>query len=544
MVGESVGWDIDADADVDAGVDVVIVVVAELRARREAALKVLQEREEERQKKKQDRDAKGNYSVGHYEFKQEMLKQGEHAQWRLDSQNRETIEKWEKEEKDRTIEDITEQDQRSEDRREAPAPTSAPVAAKAKKSAKAAPVEEEPLDESLCITRPQVQDLSEEEPPKEPEPIVKAEELQRWHDEEETEEYIPQVRDNPGKIGIRFTARPRPGVPVRDRGRKAPPFPKDGLVLFRRQSEEGSSSVSAVPNTAPWDAPKSDAPPMIAGDEEDESDPVWLKDKGDKLMTLGDYQGAYTAYTEALKLASNARCFANRAVAALYLGNFEQCLEEKHRYCSLKLKMALGSSDCNRSIQILDFRNKARPGEISHTADPEDEKVRARVEVRMGVAFLWLGAFQKAEAHFEKALSSEGLEMEEGKQVRLDLQRVQAAKKALQEKEQADQTLRGAHGEEKEVLEKALQQYGEADATSQQDAPSSMRTAARPICSWASFRNAWRMPTPPFGRCGGGLALARHLSLRHDRLGWSHPSSMTPPSSTPTSRIRVSASGS
>lgn len=30
---------------------------------------------------------------------------------------------------------------------------------------------------------------------------------------------------------------------------------------------------------------------------------------------------------EALKLASNARCFANRAVASLYLGNFEQCLE-------------------------------------------------------------------------------------------------------------------------------------------------------------------------------------------------------------------------
>lgn len=394
---------------------------AELRARREAALKVLQEREEERQKKKQ-------------EFKQEMLKQGEHAQWRLDSQNRETIEKWEKEEKDRweeevfrsfdeetgallpesepTIEDITEQDQSSEDRREAAAPTAPPpVAAKAKKSTKAAPEEE---------------DLSEEEPPKEPEPIVKAEELQRWHEEEETEEYVPQVRDNPGKIGIRFTARPRPDVPVRDRGRKAPPFPKD--------------------------APKSEAPPMIAGDEEDESDPVWLKDKGDNLMTLGDYQGAYNAYTEALKLASNARCFANRAVAALYLGNFEQCLE-----------------DCNRSIQILDFRNKARPGEISHTADPEDEKVRARVEIRMGVAFLWLGAFQKAEAHFEKALGSEGLEMEEAKQVRLDLQRVQAAKKALQEKEQADQTLRNAHGEGQEVLEKALQQYDEADATSQQE---------------------------------------------------------------------------
>lgn len=40
---------------------------------------------------------------------------------------------------------------------------------------------------------------------------------------------------------------------------------------------------------------------MLAGDdrEEDENDPVWLKDKGDQLMVRGDYQGAYHAYTEA-----------------------------------------------------------------------------------------------------------------------------------------------------------------------------------------------------------------------------------------------------
>ena len=49
------------------------------------------------------------------------------------------------------------------------------------------------------------------------------------------------------------------------------------------------------------DAPKTDLPPMLAGDdrEEDENDPVWLKDKGDQLMVRGDYQGAYHAYTEA-----------------------------------------------------------------------------------------------------------------------------------------------------------------------------------------------------------------------------------------------------
>ncbi|CAJ1374524.1 unnamed protein product [Effrenium voratum] len=252
---------------------------------------------------------------------------------------------------------------------------------------------------------------------------------------EETEEYVPEVRDNPGKIGMRFTARPRPGVPVRDRGKKAPPFPKD--------------------------APKTELPPMMAGDEEgDENDPVWLKDKGDQLMVRGEVQGAYNAYTEALKLGSNARCFANRAVAALYLGNFEQCLE-----------------DCTRSIQILDLRNKPRNGELNHSPDPEDEKVRARVEVRMGVAFLWLGAFKKAEAHFEKALKTEGLDAEETKQVRQDLERVQGAWVALQVKEQADQSARSG---EPEVLEKALGLYGEAEEVSKQErAPWSLPTVAR-----------------------------------------------------------------
>jgi len=195
---------------------------------------------------------------------------------------------------------------------------------------------------------------------------------------DDTEEYVPDVRDNPGKIGIRFTERPRPGVPVRDRGRQAAPYPKD--------------------------APKTDGlPPMIAGDEmEDENDPVWLKDKADKLMVRADYQGAYSAYTEALKLASNSRCFANRAVAAMYLGNLEQCLE-----------------DCNHSIRILDLRNRTRPGEMQNTADPEDQKVRARVEVRMGAAYLWLGAFSKSEAHFQKAVDTEnGLEEDELKQVK------------------------------------------------------------------------------------------------------------------------------
>lgn len=375
---------------------------ADLRARRQAALDALEQREAERQQKRKD-------------FKEEMLKQGEHAQWRLDSQNRETIEKWEQEEKAKWEEEVF----GSFDANTGDLLTESRLATDAIDATDAldvAEVQEAPKEVEVRLLK---------EAPIEPE--VKVEEP-IWSPEEldDTEEYVPEVRASPGKIGLRFTERPRPGVPVRDRGRKAPPFPKD--------------------------APKTDLPPMMAGDdrEEDENDPVWLKDKGDQLMVRGDYSGAYNAYTEALKLASNARCFANRAVASLYLGNFEQCLE-----------------DCTRSIQILDFRNKPRNGELHHSPDPEDEKVRARVEIRMGVAFLWLGAFKKAEAHFEKALSTEGLDPEEIKQVKQDLERVQSAYAALKVKEQADQSLR--LGDSPQAVDKALALYGQADDQTKQE---------------------------------------------------------------------------
>eukprot|EP00913_Durusdinium_trenchii_P011521 g10816.t1 len=299
---------------------------AELRARRQAALEQLELREAERLKKRQD-------------FKEEMLKHGEHAQWRLDSQNRETIEKWEQEEKEKWEEEVY----RSFD-----ADTGDLLDTQQSK-------------DSGDLDEPDIVEVSTE--------VVKLKEEVKepiWteQDFDDTEEYFPDVRECPGKIGLRFTARPRPGVPVRDRGR---------LVRVL----------------------KCDCRPEACSE-------LW----------------------QALKLGSNARCFANRAVASLYLGNFEQCLEDGN------------------------ILSKPRNGELHHNVDPEDEKVRARVEIRMGSAFLWLGAFKKAEAHFEKALSTEGLDADEIKQVRADLERVRSAYAALRVKEQADQSLRKGDSED------------------------------------------------------------------------------------------------
>jgi len=416
---------------------------AELHERRAAALAAAAERETGRIKLKEDR-------------KHEMIKAAEHEQWRLDRENREQIEKWEADEKakwERELlsgfdetgtlkEGFDETGARKDDDdvdlpdREESVPAPKPAGVKTE-------INPEQMHSFPGTNLPKVCEVTDEEAadirahkmetvaPEDSSAMSKpaADKNAIWtakdlNQDDEYEEYVPEVRDNPGKIGMRFSVRPRPGVPVRDRGQREPPHPKNMV--------------------------KSDLPPMIAGDrDQDEEDPVWLKDKADHLIVAGDYQGAYNAYTEALKLGTHPNAFANRAVADMYLGNLEQCVE-----------------DCNRAIAIIDKRNTPHPGQMSGPTDPQDQVVRTRCEVRLGTAFLWLGAFKKAEEHFQKAVDSEeGLDFEERKRLKEDLARVQNSRAALILKEKADGAARRANGSDDLVQKElgvALEAYEEA----------------------------------------------------------------------------------
>eukprot|EP00927_Polykrikos_kofoidii_P003803 TRINITY_DN11532_c0_g1_i1.p1 TRINITY_DN11532_c0_g1~~TRINITY_DN11532_c0_g1_i1.p1 ORF type:complete len:1074 (-),score=187.32 TRINITY_DN11532_c0_g1_i1:49-3153(-) len=426
---------------------------AELRLRRRKALDNAEAREQERLQKRDDR-------------KSEKLKAGEHEQWRLDRENREQVDKWEEEEKRKWEEDMyasfdettkaavcppqlplvdgdLDAPEKDEDVLARPAeatggsPEVLPSVSVPSGATGGAPVSAELSLNSELQPTPKVCEVTDEEAARirsgessraSAQKLVKPEAGKIWtsKDLDDTEEFFPDVRDNPGKVGIRFSTRPRAGVPVRDRGaNREPPHPK-GTV-------------------------KSDLPPMIAGDDDrDEQDPVWLKEKADNLMVAGDYQGAHNAYTLTLKIAPNARAFANRAVADLYLGNLEACIE-----------------DCGHSLKVLDMRCRAPPGHMPPPADPQDQLVRGRVEVRMATAYLWLGAFGKAEEHYQKALDAENAwpEYEDKKIVQDDLARVQAARAALPLKEKADTALRRAYGvgdREKAALDTALRLYEEA----------------------------------------------------------------------------------
>jgi tetratricopeptide (TPR) repeat protein len=413
----------------------------ELKVRRAAALAASAERETERLKMREDK-------------KHEMIKAAEHEQWRLDRENREQIETWEQDEKkrweDELLSGFDEMGKLQEAENNAPPVNDEDMdlpdmeesvtAPKPKEVKFKTEVNPEKIHQFSEKELPQVCEVTDEEAAairskksEDKDAIWSEKDLQKdvnkdktnpVNNNEDYEDYNVEVRENPGKIGMRFSVRPRPGVPVRDRGQQEPPRPKNMV--------------------------KSDLPPMLAGDrDQDEEDPVWLKDKADNLMVAGDYQGAYNAYTEALKLGIHPNAFANRSVADMYLGNLEQCVE-----------------DCNRAIAIIDKRNAPHPGCPSGACDPQEQVVRTRCEIRIGTAFLWLGAFKKAEDHFQKALDSEGgLQLEERKQLKEDLARVQKSRSALILKEKADCASRRAHGTDELVQKElgvALEAYNEA----------------------------------------------------------------------------------
>jgi len=256
----------------------------ELKQRRTASLEAAAERETDRHKLTEDR-------------KHEMIKAAEHEQWRLDRENREKIEQWEAQEKakweDELLSGFDEMGKLKEtDDHAAPSPDDEDVdlpdveesvpAPKPKTAEVKTQINPEKMRDFPDNEFPPVCEVTDEEATiiraKESELVVSQDATAKaraavdkdaiWTAKDlnkdplagdDYEEYMPDVRDNPGKIGIRFSMRPRAGVPVRDNGKREPPHPKNMV--------------------------KSDLPPMIAGDrDQDEEDPVWLKDKADHLM--------------------------------------------------------------------------------------------------------------------------------------------------------------------------------------------------------------------------------------------------------------------
>lgn len=355
----------------------------DLKQRREASIK---QANESMQKLSEDRASK----------RLDLLKMGETDQWQLDQKNRETVEKWQKEERQIAEDDIYDSLRKIEDKTEKI-------------------VDLDTLDEHEAK---EYESIPEAKTPSSKEHIkpTNAEELRSPSKDENTIEVLPPVRSvavrKTENFAIPFTKHARPGVPARDLPGRAPPHPR-GV------------------------APK----PEVS----EEMDPVWLKDKGDTFLTQGDYLAAHNAYTEALKEYSNARCFANRAVCALYLGNLGQCIE-----------------DCNHAISTLRLKLRVPDGQCAPPQDPEDAVLEAALHVRCGVGNLWMGHFARAVECFEAA--SVGLSQGERRVVEEDKMRIVNASKAFELKTEADLAVRraGNVAPPVDVYDKALEADGDS----------------------------------------------------------------------------------
>ncbi|CAD7959872.1 unnamed protein product [Amoebophrya sp. A25] len=395
-----------------------------------------------------------------------LNKKAEEEQWRLDREGREKIEKWQQEEKqiaeDETFQVLDSLDDASSTGRkrslldddrstvdDAGGSTSSifgeqdeekasASASSSSKKAKTASKEERLLPGGDDDEDEDVDDVSEEaDTPDQPDTSKTSKTKKPQDDPDSEDEYqlevLPPVRQLPNvrkteKMILPMTRHAKPGVPARDRPGRAPPHPRElaGAAVAKQQHRlEGET-------------------------EEDETDPVWLKDKADRCMAAGDYNGALQAYTSALTEYSNARAFGNRALCAMYLGRLTQCIE-----------------DCNHSLKILNMKNKVPEGHCPPPKDPEDERLRARVFVRRGVAFLWLGDYGKANESFQAALEEcedGALTSEEREIVKGDLERIKLAATAYSQKAEVDALVRRIPGSSpKDIIDnKVIEAYDSA----------------------------------------------------------------------------------
>ncbi|XP_035859485.1 dynein assembly factor 4, axonemal [Sander lucioperca] len=140
---------------------------------------------------------------------------------------------------------------------------------------------------------------------------------------------------------------------------------------------------SRVPEEEDWLKKQAEARRAVNADDrelkdlkEEERNPDWLKDKGDKYFATGDYLSAVNAYSLAIRL--------NRKIPALY---------SNRAACHLKLKnLHKAIEDSSQALDLL------TPPVVANAA------ARARAHVRRGSAFCQLQLYAEGLQDYQAAL--------------------------------------------------------------------------------------------------------------------------------------------
>ncbi|NWZ78928.1 DAAF4 factor, partial [Poecile atricapillus] len=140
---------------------------------------------------------------------------------------------------------------------------------------------------------------------------------------------------------------------------------------------------SRVPEEEEWLHKQAEARRIINSDlseledlKEEEKNPDWLKDKGNKMFAMGDYLGAVNAYNLAVKLNSKLPVlYLNRAACHLKLRNLHKAIE-----------------DSSKALELLT------------PPVPDNENARVKAHVRRGTAFCQLELYTEGLQDYEAAL--------------------------------------------------------------------------------------------------------------------------------------------
>ncbi|EEY61032.1 uncharacterized protein PITG_01276 [Phytophthora infestans T30-4] len=169
-----------------------------------------------------------------------------------------------------------------------------------------------------------------------------------------------------------------------------------------------------------------------------ETDPMWLKAKGDDFFHSKDFRSATNAYAEAISATSSdnndliATCLSNRAACLLQLGEFEECI-----------------NDCSKALSYLpDTRDKDENSSVM-----KHYRLKLKLFVRRGTAYCRTGQYSQAKADYGVACSMDT----QNPQLRDDFMELVAMEKAHELKEAGDSIFR-----EGRDLDKAIQMYSDS----------------------------------------------------------------------------------
>ncbi|KAL3668858.1 hypothetical protein V7S43_006150 [Phytophthora oleae] len=169
-----------------------------------------------------------------------------------------------------------------------------------------------------------------------------------------------------------------------------------------------------------------------------ETDPMWLKAKGDDFFHSKDFRSATNAYAEAMSATSSdntdviATCLSNRAACLLQLGEFEDCI-----------------SDCSKALSYLpDTREKDGSSSVL-----KQYRLKLKLFVRRGTAYCRVGQYNQAKADYGVACSMDNQNL----QLRDDFMELVAMEKAQELKQSGDKIFREGND-----LNKAIQMYSDS----------------------------------------------------------------------------------